>query len=199
MAMKMPRRRSVMARGKRAQGGMTLIELMIAMLVLAVGLTGLLGLILSAISSNTRNRNDTTATFLAQMVMEQIIAQPASQSPTLSITDCAGTASSINTTGVTGTVGSGATLYTSGTAPTAALVNTIDFTQASSSVPAGYRMQYVVCYSTGIRSTYDIRWNIIQLSNQTKVVTVSARQLGSTSSNIKLFAPPVTLRTIAGT
>jgi type IV pilus assembly protein PilV len=190
------------SRSISGMSGLSLIELMIAMTVLAVGLVGTLALILSAIASNTRNKFDTSATFLAQAVMEQILQQPGATNPTLSLTDCAGNTFSINTTGATG-VGAGALLYTSGTAPTASLVDTINFTQARTAVPTGYQMQFVTCNSNGVSATYDVRWNIVKLDYPSaalsviKLVTVSARQAGATT-NIKLFAPPVTLRSVGG-
>ena len=181
------------------QRGMTLIELMIAMTVLAVGMVGILAIILSSMVSNNRNKLDTAGTFIAQGVMEQILVQPPNQNPTLSLTDCAGTTSSVNTTGAA-SPGAGATLYTSSTAPTASLVDSINFTQNAGSVTAGYQMFFATCNANGVEATYDVRWNIINLTSSptiSKLVTVSARQKGSTG-NIRMFAPPVTLRSIAG-
>jgi prepilin-type N-terminal cleavage/methylation domain-containing protein len=45
-----------MAHTNRKQAGMTLVELMIAMVVLAVGMAGVLLMITSGIASNNRNR-----------------------------------------------------------------------------------------------------------------------------------------------
>ena len=177
------------------QQGMSLIELMIALTVLAVGLIGLLALILSAIATNNRNRADTGATFLAAMVMEQIVNQPASTNPSLTLTDCAGNVRTVNT------LAGGATLFTSSTAPSPSQVDDIDFTQAINSVPAGYRMSYATCDANGNQATYDVRWNVAALitsgtTNMSKTVTVGARPLGAMNTDIKLFAPPVTLRSI---
>jgi type IV pilus modification protein PilV len=181
------------------QRGMSLIELMIALTVLAVGLVGLLAIILSAMVSNNRNKLDTAGTFIAQGVMDQILVQPANLNTSLSLTDCAGTTSTVNTTGAAAP-GAGATLYTASTAPTASLVDSINFTQSAGAVTAGYQMFFATCNANGVEATYDVRWNIINLTNSpvvSKLVTVSARQKGSTG-NIKMFAPPVTLRSIAG-
>src|SRR5689334_22375452 len=133
---------------------MSLIELMIAMLVLAIGFGGIAVLLSSTISSDSKNRWDTSATLLAQMVMEQISAQHVYTDPaatTLNIQDCASNTWAITTTpGAVGT-GSGATLKSDGT---------IDFTQAYSSVPAGYKMTYVDCSTQGgLKTIYDVRWN----------------------------------------
>jgi type IV pilus modification protein PilV len=197
MAITIQRKRSV-----TGQRGMSLVELMIALTVLAVGMVGILAIILSSMVSNNRNKLDTAGTFIAQGVMEQILVQPPSASPSLSLTDCAGNTFTVNTAG-SASPGTGATLYTSTTAPAASLVDSINFTQnrsGSGGVPAGYQMSFATCNANGVEATYDVRWNIINLTSTptiTKLVTVSARQLGSTG-NIKIFAPPVTLRSIAG-
>src|ERR1043166_8725741 len=100
---KMPKRRRPAGR----QAGMGLIELMIAMFVLAVGLIGVLGMILAAMASNNRNQSDTGATFVAQFVIEQIGAAGAASS--LTLTDCSGNVQTLTLT--PSTTGAGATLY----------------------------------------------------------------------------------------
>lgn len=192
--MKMPKR--LRLRGR--QSGMGLIELMIAMFVLAIGLVGVLGMILAAMTSNNRNKSDTGATFVAQLVIEQIGAAGAASSITL--TDCAGTAHVllINTAA---SPGAGATLYTTSTAPTTSLVNTIDWTQTSSSVTSGYQMDWVTCDANNIHQTFDVRWNMIDLSTvvsgQTKLVTVGARPKAAQTTEIRRFALPATLRLVS--
>lgn len=99
------------------QAGMTLIELLIAMLVLAVGLVGILALITGAIASNSTNKNDSTATMVAQSVMEVIVSRSANlpgtgigavsggnPNPYPSMTDCQGNTFYINTDGQGGTL-----------------------------------------------------------------------------------------------
>src|SRR5712664_3305442 len=86
-------------RTHKREAGMTLIELLIAMLVLAIGLSGIMAMIVTALASNGRNRTDTTATLLSQMVIEQLANVPATSNTVFTITDCAGTVWNINTTG----------------------------------------------------------------------------------------------------
>src|SRR5712691_761492 len=81
------------------EAGMTLIELLIAMLVLAVGLSGIMAMIVTALASNGRNRTDTNATLLSQMVIEQLANIPATTDKIFTVTDCAGTVWNINTAG----------------------------------------------------------------------------------------------------
>src|SRR5205085_8600400 len=98
---------------KNSQRGMTLVELLIAMAILAVGMAGVLVMITSAISTNSRNRNDSTGTMLAQMVTEQITAQPSTSSTNPVIKDCGGVNWNIGTAGLA-SPGQGANIVTSG-------------------------------------------------------------------------------------
>jgi prepilin-type N-terminal cleavage/methylation domain-containing protein len=170
------------------QRGMSLIELMIASLVLTVGVVGCAALIPLAIGTNSRNRQQSNSTVIAQMAMEKILSQSASSSANLTITDCAGTANTINVTGSAG--GSGATVLASGS---------IDFTpaQGSGGAPVGYYMDYITCGTAGRQSRYDVRWNIQTPSNFIKLITVSAKLKG-TGTNPILFSLPVTIRSMGG-
>jgi Tfp pilus assembly protein PilV len=185
-----------------------MIELLIAMLVLMIGLMGSMILVRTAIVNNNRNKLDTTATALAQLVLEQINSRPATTNTNITILDCTGVARTINPNGAAGPNGAGATLITAG-------VNTgsIDFTQDFAAVPAGYAMQYVTCGSApgtqaeaaGAQVTYEIRWNVTTIqpagdtTSFTKLVTVSARkQITTNTSALPYFSIPVTLRGIGG-
>jgi prepilin-type N-terminal cleavage/methylation domain-containing protein len=55
----------------RCHKGFTLIEVLIAMVVLSVGLLGVAGLTLSIRAGNSYSRNVTTATIIAQQRLEQ--------------------------------------------------------------------------------------------------------------------------------
>src|SRR2546427_3664465 len=87
--------------------GSLLIETLIAMIVLAIGLGGLFSLLAASMYTNDRSGADTRSTMLAEHVIEQIDSQLANQSAPLSITDCAGTAWTINTAGTAKGAGSG--------------------------------------------------------------------------------------------
>lgn len=173
----------------RRDGGMSLIELMIAMTILTVGLGGVLVLITTAISSNSRNKLDTSATLVSQAILDTIAAQTTNNS--VPVTDCAGTTTTVSTTGAAAP-GAGATLTSTGT---------VDFTQTAGDIAAGYKTKYVTCGPTGQRTSYDVRWNIRTIDAFSKLVTVSARQSGATlapaNMSLRFFMPPVTLRTIA--
>jgi prepilin-type N-terminal cleavage/methylation domain-containing protein len=171
-----------------SQSGMSMIELMIASLVLTVGVLGCAVLIPIAIGTNSRNRQQSNSTVIAQMITEKISSASAGGSSTLTITDCIGTSNTINVTG--STTGTGATVLSSGS---------IDFSQVqgSSGAPAGYYMSYTACGTTNRQSVYDVRWNIQTPSNYVKLVTVSAKMQGS-GTNAILFSLPVTIRSMAG-
>src|SRR4029077_5420205 len=100
----------------RNERGMSLIELMIAMVVLLVGVVGSMALIAYAIGGNGRSKQQSNATVVAQMLSEKISSQKASTSADLSLSDCTGTANVVHTS-----VGGGA-LTSSGD---------VDFTQAA--------------------------------------------------------------------
>jgi prepilin-type N-terminal cleavage/methylation domain-containing protein len=180
------------------QTGFSIIELMIAIVVLAVGLTATISLVIGAIAANNRNKMDTSATMLAQNVMEEILAanSNAIPPPVFQVTDCNNTVFNINAAGAAGPAGLGATLTAAGN---------INF---AGNAPAGYGMNYVVCKSTGTNVTYDVRWNIINLRTgangeiYTKQVTIAARPIAAANASGigsgRLYALPITLKGVAG-
>jgi type IV pilus assembly protein PilV len=179
-------------RVRQREQGMTLIELMMAMVVLAVGLGGLCVMFTTAIQTNNKNAKDTTATMLAQLVLEEISAQPANTATNFTVADCANNQFTVSTAGAAGPTGKGATLMATGR---------IDQTQAYNAVPANYGMQYVACGTGTRRAIYDVRWNVITLTPQTRLITVSSRQSQGTGVGRLgglVYAMPVTLRGIGG-
>ena len=191
-SMKLELLRQVRVR-ENPENGMTIIELMIAMLVLAVGLGGITILLTGSIASNNRSSKDSTATMLAQMVVEQISAQHVYSSATITVTDCAGTAWSVATAPGASPNGAGATLSASGV---------IDQTQLYANITTNYAMKYVDCANGGPKMTYDVRWNVMSVSTNTttRLITASARLLNSPAGQLgnQFFALPVNLRGIGG-
>ncbi len=166
----------------RQQGGMTLIELMIAMLVLAVGIMASMGLIVRAISGDGWSKQLSNSTVLAQTVTERIMAIPASNNTIVTITDCAANVSNVSTSP------GGAALLSTGE---------VDFTQDA---VTNYQMFYTDCDTNGHQATYDIRWNVQAIANSNgyvKLLTVSSRLKNAGNSPI-VFAPEATVRTIVG-
>src|SRR5579862_7230812 len=184
-------------RRHRAQSGMTLVELMIAMLILAIGLGAITNLLVVALASDNKNSKDTSSTLLAQMVIEQISAQHPNSTATISVTDCAGNAWTIATTPGASPNGAGANLVTTSTTFG---YGGLDQTQSYSNITANYAMKYVDCGgvgNTGIPTTYDVRWNVMTVdASYTRLITASARPLNASSLGGKSFALPVTLRSV---
>src|SRR6266404_7177489 len=181
----------IMLRTRNHAKGFSLVEILMAMVILSVGLLAIIGMIVSASITSNSNKVDSTATMLADTVLEQISAKDVTAAGPISIKDCTNTDHSVSR--VSGAPPNGAGAPLSG-----APAYTVDFTKA---VVANYQMNYVVCGAAGVRNTFDVRWNIMDMDpaipngagGYAKVVTVSARQLTRTG----IYNPPVTLRTVS--
>ena len=175
----------------RCQAGMGLIELMTSMTLLAVGLGGVMVMLTASITTNGRNKLDTTSTAVAQMVLEQVLAQPANSSSNITATDCNSAGAQTWTIATAGAAspGAGANVLSS--------TGAVDYTQAYGSVPANYAMLFVACGANGQQVTYDVRWNVRTVTTYTRLVTVSARRVGAGNGS-PIFSPPITLRSIGG-
>ena len=176
------------ANGKGKTSGLTLIELLIALSIGAVGLTAIISLFVVAMANNSRSHRDTTSTLLSQSVLEQIVLAGTNGVANISLTDCAGNVFTINTTGGA-SPGAGAALTTGGD---------IDFSQTAPG--NNYSMNYTVCRANGQTSVYDVRWNVLDMDVSgptvfTRQVRVSAKPKGTTAANF--YIAPVTLRGVA--
>jgi Tfp pilus assembly protein PilV len=178
----------------RTMKGFSLVELTVAMFVLTVGVLGGMTMIIMGMTRNNSNRVDTTATNVAQTVMEAIAGAPGNSTVTLiGITDCTGAQMTINTSPGVGAAG----------APLAS--NNIDIAFDQPAV-TGYQMTYTVCNnpananSNGLQTVYDVRWRIVSVGtgNFGKLVIVSARQPFVAQNKGIGSITPVTLRTIVG-
>jgi len=172
-----------------------LIELMISMVVLTVGLGALLILLISAMYSNKRSGNDTASTMVAEHVIEQITAEGVNSNLPLQITDCANNVLNIATQrAILGAGNSGAN-GGNGAALTANGI--IDWqNQTFAAVPAGYAIRYVSCGANGRQTTYEVRWNVIQMSGNSRLTIIGARPNGSRQLGGLKFVMPANLRTI---
>jgi type II secretory pathway pseudopilin PulG len=189
-------------RSSQSDDGTSMIELMIAMVVLAVGLGALAVLFAVTAKANGKSSKDTSATLLSQLVLESIAAQHPTVTTPIPITDCAGNVWQIGQGNggapVNQPVGLGANLIQAG--PN---MGTIDWTQSYAAVgPAtaaapGYAMRYVDCAINGRQTVYEVRWNVMTVDAYTRLITVSSRQLG-TDKGGALFIVPVNLRGIGG-
>jgi type IV pilus modification protein PilV len=164
---------------RRQQRGMTMIELMIAMVVLLIGVMGSMALIAYTIGTNNRNKQQSNATVIAQLMSEKISSQKATLTNNLTVYDCTNT---------------GTTVYTAAGGATLTSAGDVDFTQAA---VTGYQMYYTDCGTSGRKIVYDVRWNITQPTTYTKMLVVSAKMKGA-GNDSKVFSLPVTIRTLVG-
>ena len=173
----------------RAQG-FSLVELSVAMMVLTVGVLGGMVMVIMGMTRNNSNRVDTTATNIAQTVIEQISAAPTNTNPVVAVTDCVQTNPATSTLKIN-TAPGGATLKTNGD---------VDFSaNTAAALNAGnYQMNYTVCGNNGLITVYDVRWSVkaVGVGGWGKLVTVSARQPFVATTTGIAFIPPVTLRTV---
>ena len=173
--------------GRNPESGITVIEVLVATVILLVCSLSILGLVATSIAMNNRNKMDSTGTMLAQSIVEQIKATIIGSEDS-SLTDCLGTVWPIDT------APGGATLNGS----------KIDFTETSP--PDGYHMVYVVkspCTTSGTQEmTYDVRWNVSIVGaplspTNTFLLTVGARTLGHGEGNT-FYALPINFRVMVG-
>jgi prepilin-type N-terminal cleavage/methylation domain-containing protein len=171
----------------RLSSGFSLIELMIAMAVLAVGLLGGIVVIAVATTNNGRSKLHTTAATMAESTMEKIVAIPqkaVGNAAQTRMTDCLGNAFTVET------APGGSPLIESG-----AFSGSVDYSQAP--LP-NYSMRYVMC-STGIGVTYDVRWRIDPgPTPSTQLVTVSAKPSIGNGAAAAQFTLPYTLHQLRG-
>ncbi len=197
------RSRSARHRARPRERGMSLLELVIAMVVLTVGMLGSMIMILTGMQSNSRNKNDNAATVLDQEILEMFATlKNYPQSGSVIIYDCALSGGSANQhlaslgQGTYASGGSGAPLNS---------VGDIDWTQSAptlaTSSTAGYAMKYQTCSG----DIYEVRWNIMDANSSTpsgtvsrvSLLTVSSREIAQAGSKLgMLVAPPTTLRTL---
>lgn len=171
------------------QSGMSMVEVMVATIILMVSSLGVIGLVWSSILMNNRNKVDSTQTMLAESIIEQVNSTIIG-SGSSALGDCDGTTWTIDTT-PGGAALSGAN---------------IDFSE--SSPPSGYAMTYILrtpCSPTGdIQASYDVRWHVDivgeaeGLSTNTYLITVGARRQGSTGRVGLVESAPISLRVMVG-
>lgn len=173
------------ARTAKMSRGFSLIEVMIATVVLAVGLLGSIVVIAVASANDGRSRLHSTAVTLAESTMEKIVAIPQQATGAAAETkmaDCNGTPFMIETA-----LG-GSALITSG-----AFAGSVDFSKPA---VANYAMSYATC-GNGTSVTYDVRWRIDQgPTPSTQLVTVSAKPLNTAGA--AQFTLPYTLHQLRG-
>jgi prepilin-type N-terminal cleavage/methylation domain-containing protein len=173
--------RTNITKSKNRQHGFTLLEVLVALLVMLVGIVAIAQLVPAALTSNNGNRSYSTALVLVQRELYQMIDQPLTQ---VTFTDVLGNVCSL---------GNPATPNTVVGAPVVVVNNVPTINFASGAVP-GYSFTYKDPddpYGT----TYDVRWAVITTANagvpNSKRFIIGARQAAGNG-----FFQPLTLDTM---
>jgi prepilin-type N-terminal cleavage/methylation domain-containing protein len=158
--------RPISKRPRRKQKGFTLIEMMIAILVILVGLVAVAQLVAASIFLNTANREDSTSMVIAQNEINQFAAQPLGS---FTYTDTAGHVCTLGSSGTTGSF-VGSPVATSGDNR-----QVIDFTQAAVS---GYNFT-MADPNDPYNANYEVRWAVYTFSGTSgKRFIVGVRRQG---------------------
>jgi len=153
--------------GSKRRRGFSLLEVMIALMLLLVGLVAVAQLVPISLRMNNDNRSDSVALVLAQRELDQMVDQPLKSTQ---FTDALGNVCNLGNPGTpNNVVGS----------PVATINNrpTIDFTAGQ---VGGYNFTYLDPEDP-YGATYDIRWAVITTANggtaNSKRFIIGARQL----------------------
>jgi prepilin-type N-terminal cleavage/methylation domain-containing protein len=169
------------------QRGFTLIETLMATVIILVGLVAVAQLVPTSVMMNSNNRNDGTALVFAQRVLEEMRNQSLSNS---SFTDSTLSPCAVPNTCLLGdptqpSVAVGSPLNTTGLTPI------IDFSAAP---VGGYNFNYVDP-NDPLNAIYDVRWTIVSVVNN-GTVTGKRIILGVLRRGMNSPTLPVTLDTM---
>ncbi len=166
-----------------ASEGFTLVELLIASVVMTVAGLGAYGIVIMAINANSNSSHESSMAMLANAVIEQVNSTLVG-SGTANLSDCTGTNFTI------ATAPGGAQLQ-------GGLGSDVDF---SATPPANYHMDYTVtspCATGGLSpATYDVRWHVDQIGSSggtptnSFLLTVAAKRRG--------LSLPIHVRVVVG-
>jgi prepilin-type N-terminal cleavage/methylation domain-containing protein len=170
------------------QRGFTLVEMLIATIIVIVGLVAVAQLVPTSVMMNSTNRNDGAAVVFAQQQMEALRAQPFSSN---SFTDATGTTCyPANSTCYLGDpaqpnqcIGN-CPLMTNGSG-----VPIIDF---SATPASGYSFTYIDL-NDPYSAPYDVRWAVITSVNSQHATTCRRIIVGVFRRGMKDLSLPVTL------
>ncbi|MGB2625561.1 MAG: prepilin-type N-terminal cleavage/methylation domain-containing protein [Candidatus Acidiferrum sp.] len=169
------------------QRGFTLIEMLMATVIILVGLVAVAQLVPTSVMMNSNNRNDGTALVFAQRVLEEMRNQSLSN---LYFTDatlppCAAPNACLLGDPTQPSVAVGSPLNTTGLTPI------IDFSAAP---VGGYNFNYVDP-NDPLNAIYDVRWAIVTVVNN-GIVTGRRIILGVLRRGMTSPTLPVTLDTM---
>jgi prepilin-type N-terminal cleavage/methylation domain-containing protein len=167
------------------QGGFTLTEVLIAIVILLVGIVAVAQLVPASIGSNSANRNDSSALVFGQRQLDRFLSQPLSSTSFSETIDAQTFPCNLgDPTQPNVVVGS----------PVAVFYNqlVIDFSQ---SLVANYNFTYQDP-NDPFGLVYDVRWAVITTTNTNGMVTSKRFILGTRKQGGNGIYRPVTLDTI---
>ena len=174
--------------GRRSERGFSILEMMLATIILLVGLVAIAQLVPASILLNYRNRTDSAALVFAQRQLDQMLGQPFNQ---VSFIDALGNTCQLGNPAVTNTVqgnnvvsiNNQTLIDFSGATPSPAPTNGYGFTYTDPTDPSG--------------TIYDVRWAVIVTgsgsSASSKRFILGVRQSGGNG-----YFQPITLDTMVG-
>jgi type II secretory pathway pseudopilin PulG len=168
------------------QEGFSILEMMLATIILLVGLVAIAQLVPTSILMNYRNRTDSSALVFAQRELDQMLDQPLTVN---AFTDVLGNTCQLGDPAVTNTV-QGSTVTTLNNQPIIVF--------SSPNPPLAPTNGYGFTYSDPIDpsgTTYDVRWAVIITGNggtaSSKRFILGVRQAGGNG-----YFQPITLDTM---
>jgi prepilin-type N-terminal cleavage/methylation domain-containing protein len=168
---------SRLAKRKIRQRGFTLVEVLVATVVLLTGVVAVAQLVPVAVTANNVSRRDSTALVVAQRELAQMLKQPLSAT---SFPDALGNICNLGAAGSPG--------ITQGS-PVVVIANrpTIDFSAAA---VGGWSFTTPVDVEDPYGARYDVRWAAIMDGNAAKAasrrIIISARLLGGNRYSLPL-------------
>jgi len=169
------------------QRGFTIIEVLIAIIILLVGIVAVAQLVPASIGSNSANRNDSSALVFAQREMNQFLLQPLN----MSISPPA----FIDAEGNTCNLGDPTQPSNTPVGSTTALFYNQLVINFSASTVSGYSFTYHDP-NDPFGVVYDVRWVVITTTNNNGMVTAKRFILGARKKSGNGIYNPVTLDTI---
>jgi type II secretory pathway pseudopilin PulG len=175
-----------LTRSRSTQEGFSILEMLLATVILLVGLIAVAQLVPASILMNYRNRTDSSALVFAQRQLDQMVDQPLSES---SFTDALGNTCQLGNPATTNsvqgyvpvTLNNQTVMGFSGSAPPLAPTSGYGFTYVDPTDPSG--------------TTYDVRWGVIVTGNgstaSSKRFILGVRKLGGNG-----YFQPITLDTM---
>ena len=160
-------------------------------------------LLITSLYTNKTAATDTSSTMIAEHILEQISAQGLQATTPLQITDCTyPTPQTINFATNPATLGSGNSGANGGNGATLTAGGIINWTQAFSAVPTDpvsgypYAIRYTDCGANGKQKVYDVRWNVIKMSANDRLIVIGARPSNVSTNGGLRFVVPANLRTV---